>query len=176
MSILEQFSASGQLEGASSTALRSTVADALELVRAGESIPGDWIYTHCDHKPENCLSQDGVLAVLDWDECNSCHPRLEAVESALRWAGIDDPNPEHFIAFMSGYNESGASLDTLRDQDFAKWIAALIGWFCFQARRTVGEWPEVTEAERTAAAVLARDALATLQSSLRSLSRWTRFL
>ena len=175
-SVLEHFWASGHFDGASSAALRSTVADALALVRAGESMPGDWIYTHRDHKPENCLSQDGVVAVLDRDECNYCHPRLEAVESALRWAGSDDPNPENFVAFMTGYNESGAPLDTLREQDFAKWIAELLSWFCFQARRTVGEWPEVTEEERTAAAVLAGNALATLQSSLTALPRWTRLL
>ncbi len=175
-SVLEHFLASGHFDGASSTALSSTIADALELVRAGESMPGDWIYTHRDHKPENCLSQDGVVAVLDWDECNYCHPRLEAVESALRWAGTDDPNPENFIAFITGYNELGTTLETLRDQDFAKWIAELLSWFCFQARRTVGEWPEVTEAERIASAVLARNALATLQSSLTAIPRWTHLL
>lgn len=174
--VLEHFWASGHFDGASSTTLRRTVADALELVRAGESMPGDWIYTHYDHKPENCLSQDGVVAVLDWDECNYCHPRLEAVESALRWAGTDEPNPENFTAFMTGYNELGTTLETLQDQDFAKWIAGLLSWFCFQARRTVGEWSEVTEAERSVAAVLARDALMTLQSSLTALPRWTYLL
>ncbi|CAN5606413.1 hypothetical protein BH10CHL1_BH10CHL1_03390 [soil metagenome] len=171
--VLEHFLVSGHFDGVSSTTLRHTVADALALVHAGESMPGDWIYTHCDHKPENCLSQDDVVAVLDWDECNYCHPRLEAVESALRWAGINDPNPENFGAFMTGYNALGTPIETLHAPDFAKWIAGLLEWFCFQARRTLGEWPEVTETERITAAVLARDALATLQSSLTAIPRWT---
>lgn len=175
-SVLDHFLASGHLESTFLRNQRRTIAEAVVLVQAGESMPGDWIYTHRDHKPENCLVQDGVVAVLDWDECNYCHPRLEAVESALRWTGIDDPKPENFRAFMTGYNESGAPLETLQEQDFAKWMAALLEWFCFQARRTVGEWPEVTEAERTAAADLARDALATLQSSLIAIPRWTRLL
>ena len=175
-SVLEHFFASGHFEDASHLALRSTVAAALELVRAGESIPGDWVYTHRDHKPENCLVQDGMVAVLDWDECAYCHPRLKAVESALRWAGIDNPNPEHFVAFLAGYNGPDATLDTLREEDFAKWVAELLSWFCFQARRAFGEWPAVTVAERSVAADIARDALVTLQSSLTMLAQWTRWL
>lgn len=174
--VLEQFLVSGHWKGAADSTLYRTVADALDLVRAGETMPGGWVYTHRDHKPENCLSQNGTLAVLDWDECNYCHPRLEAVESALRWAGPDDPNPASFIAFMTGYNESGALLATLHDQDFAKWLAALLDWFCFQARRAVGEWPEVTAPERIVAVDMARDALSTLQSSLIALPRWKRIL
>jgi Ser/Thr protein kinase RdoA (MazF antagonist) len=175
-SVLDHFWASGHLDGTTRGVLHSTVTEALALVRAGESMPGAWVYTHRDHKPENCLSQDGVLAVLDWDECNYCHPRLEAIEAALRWAGSDDPSPEHFSTFMTGYNESGVPLDMLEAQDFAKWLADLLSWFCFQARRTAGEWPEVTEAERGCAAQLARAALTTLQSSLAALPRWIRFL
>lgn len=175
-SLLEQFLASGHCAATATSQFRSTITDAVALVRAGEALSGDWVYTHRDHKPENCLSHDGVLAVLDWDECNYCHPRLEAVESALRWAGSEEPKPETFRAFINGYNEAGALLETLCEQDFAKWIAGLLEWFCFQARRAVGEWPEITTIERTIAAEWAYDALLTLQSSLTALSRWTRLL
>ena len=173
---LERFLASDYWDGASGATFRSGITDALALVRAGELIPGDWIYTHRDHKPENCLIQAGVVAVLDWDECNYCHPRLEAVAAALRWAGGDEPHLARFNAFMSGYNDSDPTIEKLREQDFAKWIAELLSWFCFQAGRALGEWPETTEPERTVAATLAQDALTTLQSSLAALPHWTRLL
>lgn len=174
--ILERFVSAGYGDDASRVNYRSVIADALALVCAGESMAGDWIYTHRDHKPGNCLVQDGVLAVLDWDECNYCHPHLEAVEAALRWASCDEPNPANFKAFMIGYNEAGATIERLDAQDFAKWLAELLSWFCFQAGRALGEWTAVTESEHTAAAVLAQDALETLQSSLAALPRWTRLL
>lgn len=173
---LERFLASGYCDGVSGATFRSVITDALALVRTGELMPGDWIYTHRDHKPENCLIQAGVVAVLDWDECNYCHPRLEAVEAALRWAGGAEPHPARFNAFMIGYNGSGPTIEKLHEQDFAKWIAELLSWFCFQAGRALGEWPETTEPERTVAATLAQDALATLQSSLDALPHWTRLL
>lgn len=173
---LERFLASGYWDGAAGATFRSVITDALVLVRAGELVPDDWIYTHRDHKPENCLIQAGVVAVLDWDECNYCHPRLEAVAAALRWAGSDEPHPARFNAFMSSYNGSDPTIEKLHEQDFAKWIAELLSWFYFQAGRALGEWPETTEPERAVAATLAQDALVTLQSSLAALPHWTRLL
>lgn len=85
--------------------------------------------------------------------------------AALRWASGDEPHPARFNAFMSGYNDSDPTIEKLYEQDFAKWIAELLSWFCFQTERSLGEWPETTEPERTVAAALAQDALATLQSS-----------
>lgn len=174
--LLEHCLALGYFDDASGLSLRSAIADALELVRAGEALAGDWIYTHRDHKPENCLVQDSILAVLDWDECHYCHPRLEAVESALRWSGSEEPQSEKFRAFLHGYNQAGVVLERLHEQDFAKWIADLLSWFCFQAQRSLGTWPEVTEHERATAILLAGDALTTLQTSVAAIPRWTRLL
>ena len=174
--VLDRFSASGYLDGLHLDDTRRAIADALCLIRAGASIEGDWTYTHCDHKPENCLSQRGVVAVLDWDECGHCHPRLEAVESALRWAGSADPVRHRFAAFMDGYNVPGQSIERLQEHDFAKWLAALVGWFAVQARRSMGDWTDVTEDERASAARMASDALMGLRSSLSALPEWTRLI
>ena len=111
-------------------------------------------------------------AVLDWDECGHCHPRLEAVEAAIRWAGHADPDRDAFEAFLAGYSHTGGDLTGLSECDFGKWIAALLGWFSLQARRALGDWPSDTEAERQAAASMAHDALAALRLSLAALPTW----
>lgn len=174
--LLERLVAEGSSGPTSHSALRRAMAEALTLAQAGESMAGPWIYSHCDHKPENCLVHEGRLAVLDWDECNLCHPRLEAVAAALRWAGSDAADPEKLCTFLHGYNESGMLIENLQARDFAKWLAELISWFCFQTERSLGVWPEVNQAERAAAAEMAYDVLTSLQVCLDALPRWTRFL
>lgn len=152
---------------------RPVVRDALEIVGMAEQIEGSWVYSHCDHKPENAFVVHGQPAVLDWDECGHCHPRLEAVEAALRWAAVPDPRRELFERFLAGYVRDGANLDQLSERDFGKWLAALLRWFSFQARRALGDWDSDTPDERTAAAAMAIDAVDGLRSALSALPTWS---
>jgi len=176
LAVLDRYSISNSLNNIELGNAKGAIDNALELIHDGESLAGGWVYTHCDHKPENCLSQGGTIAVLDWDECGHCHPRLEAVEAALRWAGGAQPIRVRFMAFMIGYNASGQPIEQLHELDFAKWFAALVSWFSFQGRRSLGDWPQVTELEKASAAEMARDTLLSLQSSLDALPNWTRLI
>ncbi|HET6952119.1 MAG TPA: hypothetical protein VFI47_17185 [Acidimicrobiales bacterium] len=155
--------------GQEATAL---VPDALAIVAAADRLAGAWVFSHCDHKPENALAVDGAPAVLDWDDCGHCHPRLEAVEAALRWSGRPEPRRAPFDAFLTGYSDAGGDIERLSERDFGKWLAALLGWFSLQARRALGEWSADTEAERWAAHAMAADALVQLRDSLAHLSTW----
>jgi uncharacterized damage-inducible protein DinB len=103
------------------------LAAAIEVIVAAESLEGEWIYSHADHKPQNSLvprPAAGAVAVLDWDECGHCHPRLEAVEAALRWAVAAGDPPVAFRAFLDGHGGVGE----VHEHDFGKWVAALVGW------------------------------------------------
>ena len=142
---------------------------ALDVIDDAESIEGPWIYSHADHKPQNSLEVRGGLAVLDWDECGHCHPRLEAVESALRWSITAPDPPEAFRSFLRGYG----SLGPLDGRDFGKWLAALLGWFSFQARRTLGDWSTDTAFDRLEAEAMARETIVELERALASLSLWS---
>jgi len=152
------------------------IAEALAVVDDAGAAEGPWVYTHCDHKPENALVVQGAPAVLDWDECGHCHPRLEAAEAALRWAGPPTPRRDAFEAFLVGYSDAGGDMSAPSERDFGKWIAALLGWFSFQGRRVLGDWPSETDAERRAAAAMARDAITDLRVSLAALQTWTSWL
>lgn len=127
----------GLLTADHAAAARDSLAQAMRVITAGERLPGSWIYTHCDHKPENSMVCGDRVALLDWDECGYCHRRLEAVESALRWAGGDSGEPSHdvFAAFLSGYQSGAGRLGPLVAADFAMWMAALAGWFSFTGAR-----------------------------------------
>lgn len=145
---------------------------AVEVIGDAESIEGEWIFSHADHKPQNSLKVPEGLAVLDWDECGYCHPRLEAVESALRWSITAPDAPESFRAFLEGYG----GLAPLEERDFGKWLAALLGWFSFQARRTLGDWPTDTAFDRLEAEAMARDTVVELERALTSLSLWSSWV
>jgi len=145
------------------------IASALDVISDAESAPGPWIYSHSDHKPQNSLIGPRGLLVLDWDECGHWPPRLEAVESALRWSVAADDAASAFRAFLEGHGQVGA----VDERDFGKWLAALLGWFAFQARRALGEWSTLTAFERQEAAGMARDTIVELEHTLRSLARWS---
>lgn len=145
---------------------------ALVVVRDAEAIEGEWIYSHADHKPQNSLEGSAGLAVLDWDECGYCHPRLEAVESALRWSVVAPEPAVCFRAFLDGYGE----LAPLEERDFGKWVAALLGWFSFQARRTLGDWPTETTFDRLEAERMARSTIEELELALASLAVWSSWV
>jgi Ser/Thr protein kinase RdoA (MazF antagonist) len=146
---------------------------ALAVVAAGERLPGGWGYTHSDHKPENSLLVADRIAVLDWDECGYNHPRLEAVESALRWAGANDgePDPAAFRQFMRGYESRAGRLGLLAPADFAKWVAAVVGWFTFSGARALGAFDD-TEAELAEAAEMVVWSGEMLRRTMASLPRW----
>lgn len=150
----------------------SPIHDALELVELAESLDGDWVFTHCDHKPENSMLAGNLVAVLDWDECGHCHPELEAIEAALRWSDPARPGRQHFSAFLDGYREAGGMILEGSERSFGKWIAALTGWFCFQSRRAIGEWPADSAAERHDAEQMADEAIAGLEFALDNVATW----
>jgi hypothetical protein len=79
-----------------------------------------------------------------------------------------DP-PAAFRAFMKGYGGIGP----LEQRDFGKWLAALLGWFSFQARRTLGDWPTETTFDRLDAQKMARDTLLEIERALTSMTLWT---
>jgi len=154
------------------SAATALASEAIALVAEAENTVGPWIYSHNDHKPQNALVVDGAVAVLDWDECGHCHPRLEAVESALRWAAESADMPGAFRAFLAAYAAAGTPIVDLSERDFGKWVAALLGWFSFQARRVLGDWASDAAFERRQAEAMARDAVAELERTLGSISTW----
>ncbi len=97
LGVVARLQHAGWLDTGVASSCVSALVATLKLLEAGEKTPGPWIFCHYDHKPDNCLrttTRDVVL--LDWDGSARCHPRLEAVESALLWAGMDKgaPNPD----------------------------------------------------------------------------------
>lgn len=155
--------------------LRSVTGSVLELLSAAEELDGDWVYSHCDHKPENSLRVGPRPVIVDWDECGHILPRLEAVEAALRWAGGRTPDRDMFVAFLEGYQEAGGAVVGLAEADFAKWLAALLGWFSFQARRALGDWPTETAEERDLAWTSACRAWEGITGTLSSLPLWAHW-
>lgn len=155
--------------------LRPVTESVLELLDSAERSGGEWVYSHCDHKPENSLRMVGRPAVLDWDECGHILPRLEAVEAALRWAGGRTPDHAAFDAFLDGYGEVAGPVEALTDTDFAKWLAALLGWFTFQARRALDDWPTETAEERAQAWTSASRAWQGLKDSLLRIPEWAEW-
>jgi len=173
--VLRRMVRAGLLRAARARSAAASLDRARSVLAAGERLPGRWIYTHNDHKPENSLLAGGQIAVLDWDECGHCHPRLEAVESALRWAGGHDgePEPAAFRAFLRGYQRAPGEFADLGPADFAKWVAALASWFGFTGGRALGEFDD-TQAERATATGMALSTLDALDRTLDSLERWAR--
>ena len=175
--ILGRLYAAGVLKQDQAEMARAALRAAGAVIEAGEELAGRWVFTHCDHKPENSLLADGQVAVLDWDESGYCHPRLEVVESALRWAGAGhlEPRRDVFRAFLAGYQGHAGQLHPLRQADFAKWIAALAGWFSFTGSRALRDFDD-TEAEASDAATMAIDSIGTLHDALASLDHWAEWL
>jgi Ser/Thr protein kinase RdoA (MazF antagonist) len=171
--LLSQLVQAGLLPAARARVAAANLDRVRSLLAAGEHQPGPWVYTHNDHKPENALVTRGHIAVLDWDECGHCHPRLEAAESALRWAGVGsgEPEPALFRAFLRGYQRASGEVADLGPADFAKWVAALAGWFGFVASRALGVFDD-TESERATAAGRARSTLDALDHTLDSVESW----
>jgi len=164
----------GLLDARSAQVGRAALLDAEVLIAAGEATPGRWIFSHYDHKPENALSIAEALAVLDWDESALCHPRLEAVESALRWAGIGDGkiNPDAFVAFVDSYQRCGGKLGDLSPSDFAKCVASIVGWFEYLGRRALREFDD-NDDEAAAAAQEAVAAIASLGPTITEVYTWS---
>jgi aminoglycoside phosphotransferase (APT) family kinase protein len=175
--VLRRMVRAGLLSAAHARSDAASLDRVRSVLAAAERLPGRWIYTHNDHKPENSLLANGQIAVLDWDECGHCHPRLEAVESALRWAGVSDgePEPTAFRAFLRGYQQAPGELTDLGPADFAKWVAALAGWVGFTGSRALGEYDD-TKAEQQTAAGMAVGTLDALARTLDSLDRWATFV
>lgn len=131
---------------------RSIATAASEALQRAEGVIDQWaqqdppsLPAHCDHKPENTLLVAGDLMILDWDEVSACDPRIEAVESGLRWARTDaGPDSARFCAFVRGYGKAGLSFGTVVEADWAKWIAGIASWFEFQAAGSLGRWAAVS--------------------------------
>jgi Ser/Thr protein kinase RdoA (MazF antagonist) len=165
---------SGLLEAGTAELGRAVLSDAERLITAGEAAQGRWVFSHYDHKPENALFIAGSLAILDWDESALCHPRLEAVECALSWAGIAEGkvNADAFAAFIESYRRrGGGQLGNLVPSDFAKWLASTVGWFEYLGRRALHEFDD-DGAEATAAAKSAAAVIASLGIALPKVHTW----
>lgn len=148
--------------------------DALQLINKGENIEGDWIFSHRDHKPENTLQVNNQPAIIDWDECEHCHPKLEVVEAAMRWSGDTKPDAKAFATFLDGYVSAGGTLSKLEECDFAKRVSALVSWFSFQSRRALGDYNESPSAQDDAKR-LAHNAITSLQPTLNQISTWMKW-
>jgi Ser/Thr protein kinase RdoA (MazF antagonist) len=174
--ILGRLQDAGVLQQDQAEIARAALQRTDAIIAAGEELAGRWVFTHCDHKPENSLLADGKVAVLDWDEAGYCHPRLEAIESALRWAGAGHGKPRRdvFRAFLTGYQRHAGQLGPLHQVDFAKWVAALAGWFSFTGSRTLRDFDD-TDAEATEAASMAIETIGELHDTLASLDHWVEW-
>lgn len=164
----------GLFDAKTTKAARAALLEAERLITDGEATPGIWVFSHYDHKPENTLFTGEVLTVLDWDESALCHPRLEAVESALRWAGIAEgkPHADTFAAFIEGYRSRGVQLGKLNPSDFAKLVASTVGWFEYLVRRALREFDD-NETEAMAAAQSAVAVIESLGPMLTEVHRWS---
>jgi Ser/Thr protein kinase RdoA (MazF antagonist) len=172
--VLRSLANAGMLSAALRQRGTSCLGRSEKILIAGERLAGDWVYTHCDHKPANSLLVGSRVAVLDWDECGYCLPRLEVAESALRWAGAEQAEPDAAVAraFLRGYEcDSGGRLGPFGPEDFGKWVAALVFWLWFSGRRAAGEFGG-TAAERLRAATTVADTIGVLDRTLSSIGRW----
>jgi len=115
---------------------------------------------------------DATSVAIDALAAITAAEELEVTEAALRWAGTGDADQAVFCSFLDGYRAAGGVIDGLTERDFGKWIAALLGWFSFQGRRVLGDWPTDTPAERKEAAAHVGWTIERLRRSLDSLSRW----
>jgi Ser/Thr protein kinase RdoA (MazF antagonist) len=155
---------------------KKAIAAGLVLITQGEAMPGQWVFSHSDHKPENSLRVGTKIAVLDWDMSGHNHPRLEAIESALRWAGCvqGPPQGEIFSAFLYAYDEASlGAIGILAPVDFAKRVSALVGWFVHMGRRALRDFDQ-SEQEANDALGAAIQTIEHLDSTLAALDQWTR--
>lgn len=137
--VLDRLRRSGLIDSQTARDGHSLLRDVELLVRQGETTTGAWIYCHYDHKPSNIRLVGDSLGVLDWDEAAPCHPRLEAVESAMRWAGFEEGYlaDDLFRTFLDEYRTAGGPADRLRPADFAKCAAGILSWIDCQGRRAL---------------------------------------
>ena len=173
LDVLEGLRRRALVDDATARSAADLLACTERLVADGERAAGAWAFCHSDHKPDNALRSGDELIVLDWDEAAPCQPRLEAVESALRWAGIErgGASDELFVAFIAGYRAAGGDLPGLAPSDFAKCACELLGWFDYQGRRALREFDD-NDVEAASAAETARDALTSLAYVLDRIGVW----
>lgn len=175
LDVIERLRRGGLINDVAARLGSMSLTNAEHLIAVGEASSGTWSFCHYDHKPANVLLTNGQITVLDWDEATLCHPRLEAVESALRWAGIEQGviRDELFIAFLDGYRQANADIRPIERSDFAKCLAGIVGWFDYLGRRTLREFDD-TDSEAHEALHGVRNALVSLDYVLNELSRWQK--
>ncbi|HEY2640842.1 MAG TPA: hypothetical protein VGI66_13290 [Streptosporangiaceae bacterium] len=76
---------------------------------------------------------------------------------------------------MAGYQRDGGQIGPLHRADFAKWIAALAGWFSFTGRRALGDFDD-NDAEVSAAACMAVESIGALHDTLACMDHWVTWL
>lgn len=146
---------------------RQAVTTAAAIVADASDLPT--IFTHYDHKPENCLVDGNTLLVLDWDESGGCNPRTEAISSAAGWSWINDaPDPDLFASFIHGY---GRLQPPIRPADWTKWLSSLGSWYEFMARQSLGEYA-ATGQNRQVATEWAHGALTGIVNALERIPNW----
>lgn len=154
-------------------ATRAALERVSRLARAALQRAAPEIMSHLDHKPENCLLVADELVVLDWDEAGLCDPRLEAVESAARWAwtGSTGPDTVTFAAFVDGYHAAGRRLPKLVETDWGKWLSGVGSWAEFQAQRSLAD-PQDNAIDPAGAAGAAVQAVLDAPDTLPRLRQW----
>jgi hypothetical protein len=76
---------------------------------------------------------------------------------------------------FAGYQPQAGQLGSLHQADFAKWVAALAGWFSFTGRRALGDFDDADD-EAPDAARMAIESIGALHGTLASLDRWAEWL
>ena len=76
------------------------------------------------------------------------------------------PRIDSARAFLTGYERHAGQIRPLQRADFAKWVAALAGWFSFTGRRALGDF-EDTDAEAAEACGMAIESIGTLRHNPR---------
>lgn len=172
--VLDRLRRSGLIESKTAQDGRSLLREVELLVRHGETTTGAWVYCHYDHKPGNIRLVGDMLGVLDWDESAACHPRLEAVESAMRWAGFESGvlAVDLFGTFLDAYRVAGGQADRLRPADFAKCAAGILSWIDCQGRRALKESADDVDEEVVGAVGEVRSSLDALRRLSAGIPSW----
>ena len=134
--------------------------------------------THRDAGPDNVMvTQEGSLALIDWDGAGPWFASQELASAAMVWAGVRDhePDPTDARAVLSSYREAGGTFGEVNSATFACFLSEMLNWLVMNLRRSAGERLRGPE-DRNLAAREALRVLEQLPRFRRALDSWVLLL